>query len=128
MNGNTHVPFILGQLKCSITNGLIVTPSLNETPPIHYEISSPLSTFDCSGKRVSYTPNVGIDFYSGKLAGFENFSQEKFCDSTFMIKAQIENDASVTGKRMNLLKKSFFILNMSLMFIFSSIQISSNVV
>ena len=89
------MPFILGQLKCT-TNSLAIASTSNDTI-IRYEISSSLSTFDCTGTRVSYTPNLGIDFYSGFLAGFENFSREKFCDSTFMITAHIENDVSVTG-------------------------------
>ena len=93
MVSNLQLPFIFGQLKCN--------SNLNSNEsPIHYEISSSISTFNCNGNKIAYVPNIGIDLLSGKLASFENFSHDKFCDSTFEITARIE-DVQINGGSIN---------------------------
>lgn len=84
---NQSVPMALGQLVCT-SNSLF-----NDTA-ITYDISRPLSTFDCSGNQISYIPYLGINSKSGQLVSFEHLSREKFCESIFSINVR-KDDVSL---------------------------------
>jgi hypothetical protein len=93
---NANDPIIFGKLNC-------VTDSQFNDSSITYVISSSLSTFDCTGNQIDYTPKIGIDSTNGNIASFESLSTDKFCDSSFLI--TVKQDDS------NLLSIIYFFLN-----------------
>ena len=84
---NQSVPMVLGNLVCT-SNSLF-----NDTA-ISYDISRPLSTFDCSGNQISYIPYLGINSKSGQIVSFEQLSRDKFCESIFSINVR-KDDVSI---------------------------------
>lgn len=89
---NLNNPIILGQIRCQ-SNSLF-----NDTP-ILYDISRPLATFDCFGKRIDYTPNIGVDSSNGKIVSFEELSRANFCDITFTIMAKKDQTSVASNSK-----------------------------